>query len=185
MANGWFHAIVDLIAFGRPYLDVHQEKDKAARTLGSRHRTVDHSWYWQFGTSWTFSDPFPSGLRKTITESASTVGPDFAETQEVIFTHEYLDRVWDDLPHPERKYWEGFMVWLLLNPALLKTWAGVDVREGTIHRVVDGQEIWEPCAELKELYKRLRRYAKFVEWKDPVLREMIEVFGQTPNAGSK
>jgi hypothetical protein len=177
MANGWVHATVDLIAFGRPYLDVHQEKDKAARTLGPRHRTVDHPWYWQFGTNWTFSDPFPAWLRKNIADSADTVGPEHAEIQEVIFSHEYLDRVWDDLPRPERKYWEGFMVWLLLNPALLKTWAGVDVREGTIHRVVDGQEIWEPCLELKTLYNRLRRYAEFVRWKDPVLREMLVRYG--------
>lgn len=185
MASGLVHATVDLVAFGRPYLSVHQKKDKAARTLGSRHRKVDHAWYWQFGISWTFSDPFPDWLRKSIADSANTVGPDHAETQQVIFSHEYLDRVWDNLPRPERKYWEAFMVWLLLNPALLKTWAGVDVREGTIHRVVDGQEIWEPCLELKHLYKQLRRYAEFVRWKDPALREMLAVYGQTRAAGSK
>jgi hypothetical protein len=174
-----------MVAFGLPYLAVHQEKDKSSRILGSRHRTVNHPWYWQFGTSWTFSNPFPDWLRKNIRESAETVGPDHAEIQEVMFSHEYLDRVWDDLSRPERKYWEAFMVWLLLNPALLKTWAGVDVREGTIHRIVDGQEIWEQCPELKRLYKGLRRYAEFVKWKDPVLREMLAVYGQTPAADSK
>jgi hypothetical protein len=185
MARGLVHATVDLIAFGKPYLNVHQEKDKAARTLGSWHRKVDHPWYWQFGKDWTFADPFPEWLRQSIANSADTVGPDHAETQEVILTHEYVDRVWDELSRPERKYWEGFMVWLLLNPALLKTWAGVDVCEGTIHRVVDGQEIWEPCVELKRLYKELKRYAEFVKWKDPVLREMLSVYGQPSNPESK
>jgi hypothetical protein len=65
------------------------------------------------------------------------------------------------------------MVWLLLHPAILKTWAGVDVRAGRIHRFVDGEQVWEPCPELQSLYKRLRRYAEFIKWRDPVVREMV------------
>ncbi len=178
MPNGWVHAAHDLIAFGMPYLSVHQAKDNAARTLGPRHRMVDHEWYWQFGTSWTFSDPFPTCARSRIEELAKRAGPDEAEVQEAIFSHDYLDRIWDDLPPFQRKYWEGFMVWLILHPAILKSWAGVDVKQGTIHRIVDGQDIWEACAELKPLYRRLRRYVEFVKWKDPALREMVARCGE-------
>ena len=94
-------------------------------------------------------------------------------TEQLVILGDYFDRVWDGLPPFERTYWEGFIVWLLLTPAILKTWAGVDVQSGTIHRIVGGQEIWEPCAELKSLYQQLLRYAKFLRWKDPVLRDMI------------
>jgi hypothetical protein len=86
MPNGWVHAAHDLIAFGKPYLSVHQNKDKAAQILGPRHRAVDHDWYWEFGTRWTFADPFPACSRKRIEQVAKTAGPDEAEVQEVILS---------------------------------------------------------------------------------------------------
>ncbi|MDP2753312.1 MAG: hypothetical protein Q8P40_02850, partial [Nitrospirota bacterium] len=37
MANVWVHAVIDLIAYGKPYFDLHKEKDKPHEILGSRH----------------------------------------------------------------------------------------------------------------------------------------------------
>lgn len=177
MPNGWVHATIDLIAFGRPYFDLHQEKDKAHETLGSEHRIVNHEWYQAFGKFWTFSDPFPSWLKESIQALQDAEGADRAEEQMVSTAHEYLDRVWDGLSFPERKYWESFFIWVLFNPRILKNWAGVDIVNGRIRRVVEDQEIWEACPDAKSGYERLRRYVEVVKSNDEILQEMLERYG--------
>lgn len=177
MPNGWVHATIALITLGRPYFDLHREKDAASRILGPRHRTANHDWYQSFGSRWTMVDPFPSELSKETEEHRRIRGPDFAELQQASVSHDYFDRLWDGLSASERKYWEAFMLWLLLNPTLLTEWAGVDVVEGKIQRIVDGREIWEPCPELKHEYKRLRAYAEAVWRKDPLLRDFLARYG--------
>ena len=67
-------------------------------------------------------------------------GPERAEEYQVVVAHDYSDRIWDfdNLPRKERtlrrKYWEGFYVWLLLTPRLLREWVGVDVLACRIQR---------------------------------------------------
>ena len=41
MPNGCIHTTIDFIAFGRSYFELHQKKDKAYETLGSKHRVVN------------------------------------------------------------------------------------------------------------------------------------------------
>jgi hypothetical protein len=99
-------------------------------------------------------------------------------------THDYIDRIWDNLSRRERKYREGFFVWILFNPEMLKKWAGVDVLNGRIQRLINGHEVWEYCCKLKREYKILCEYVKVVRKKDEVLQNMIEHYeGEeyTPN----
>ena len=177
MPNGWVHATIDLIAFGRPYFDLHKEKDKAHEILGSKHRIVNHEWYQAFENLWTFSDPFPSRLKESIQALGDAEGAETAEERMVSIAHDYLDRVWDGLSLSERKYWESFFIWVLFSPGILKNWAGVDLVNSKIHRVVEDQEIWEACSDTKSEYERLRRYVKVVKSKDRILQDMLERYG--------
>ncbi len=177
MPSGWLHATVDLIAFGLPYLDLHQRKDLPYKTLGSGHRLRNHAWYHEFGNLWNFSDPFPSLIIESIRDLLSIETPDQVEEQMVSLAHDNLDRVWDDLSYSERKYWESFFAWLVFNPSVLKNWAGVDVLNGRIQRIVDGHEIWEYCPELISKYIGLRRYVGVVINNDKDLQSMLRRYG--------
>lgn len=177
MANAWLHATMDLIAFGKPYFALHQQKDEAYETLGPEHRKVNHEWYNKFGNQWTFSDPFPIRLKQFIQAVGDAKGDVRAEEWMVWATHDYIDRVCDRLSDAERKYWESFFIWLLFNPQILRDWAGVDVVEGRIHRVIDDQEIWEDCPEIIGEYEKLCRYVMAVVNKDETLQGMLRFYG--------
>lgn len=178
MPDGWIHAVIDFIAYGRPYFDLHKEKDKAHEILGSNHRIVNHEWYQTYGKFWDFHDPFPSWLKESIRMLGIEEGAEKAEEQMAWVDHDCIDRTWDVLSDPERKYWEGFFAWILYNPRIFKEWAGVDVLNGRIQRLIDGCEVWEYCPELKFDYKRLCKYVKAVKERDEVLQNMIERYGR-------
>lgn len=180
MPSAWLHATIDLIYFGRSYFDLHKEKDKPHETLGLEHRVENHKYYEQFSKLWTLSNPFPSEVMESIQILSDTVGEDAAEAQQVYCTHDYIDKVWDGLSYAKKRYCDGFCIWLLFNPYVLKNWAGVDVLEGKIHRVVEGQEIWEDCPEVKSKYKSLIRYVEAVICNDRGLQGMLERYGETP-----
>ncbi len=177
MPSGYVHAIIDLIAFGRPYFDLHQRKDLPYKTLGPEHRLVNHAWYQEFGKLWNFSDPFPTWLRQSIQDLLLIKSPDKVEEQMVDLAHDHLDRVWNDLSYIKRTYWESFFAWVVISPSILNSWAGVDVLNGRIQRIVDGQEIWEYCPELKFQYRRLRRYVRAVIAKNKSVESMIRLYG--------
>jgi hypothetical protein len=177
MPDGWVHATIDLIVYGRPYFSLHKKKDDPSQTLGRKHRIVRHNWYQAFGEKWTFDEPFPSRLKKRIVEIRDAKGPAKAEEYMAYTDHDYIDRIWDDLSAKEREYWEGFFMWVLFNPKILKEWAKVDILEGRIHRVVNNHEVWEDCPELKSEYRRLRSYVNTVKEKDKNLQKIIERYG--------
>lgn len=177
MPSAWVHATIDLIAFGLPYLNLHQQKDKAHQTMGPEHRVVDHGWYQQFGNRWTFADPFPNEVKESTREVLNAEGPEKAEELQAWISHDYIDKIWDTLSARERKYREGFFAWLLLRPEILKSWAEVDVIQGKIHRVVRGSEMWEDCPQVKSEYRRLCKYVQKVIEKDGDLQEMLELYG--------
>jgi hypothetical protein len=179
MPNGWVHATVDLIAFSRSYFDLHRQKDRLGRKLGSGHRKIGHDWYWQFERSWTFSEPFPDSVRRRIARLGQTEGSYAAERAQASIAHDHLDRVWDGLSKEERKYWEGFFLWLLLHPDVLKCWAGVDVMNGSINRLVQGRNLWRPCPTLRDEYARLLRYAESVRGIDPAIRQIVVRFDES------
>ncbi len=166
MADGWVHAVIDLVAYGKPYFALHKEKDKPHELLGSNHRIVNHDWYQAYGRYWNFCEPFPSWIKESIRISGNEKGTDKAEEQLAWIDHDYIDRTWDVLSNLEKKYWEGFFAWVLLSPKILKDWAGVDVFDSRIQRLIDGREVWEYCPELKFEYKRLCGYVKAIKEKD-------------------
>lgn len=178
MPKGWVHATLDLIAFGRPYFDLHKEKDKPYETLGPAHRKVNHGWYQQYQKRWTLAEPFPASLLRSIEALGQRPGgDDQAEKQMVWISHDYFDRAWDRLSDQERKYWEGYFIWVLLQPAVLRDKFGVDVLKGKIHRVIDGEEMWEDCSDITAKYSRLRIYAKAVLRRHKKLQEMMTRYG--------
>ena len=177
MPNGWVHAVIDIIVYGRPYFDLHKEKDKPSQILGRKHRIVRHNWYQVFEKWWTFDEPFPTCLKEQISEIRTANGPEKAEECMAYVDHDYIDRIWDDLSHKESKYWEGFFMYVLFNPKILKEWAKVDVLEGRIHRTINGREVWEDCPELKSEYRRLRSYVNIVKERDKDLQKIVERYG--------
>ena len=177
MPNGWVHAVIDLIVYGRPYFSLHKKKDAPSQTLRWRHRIKRHEWYQACGKKWTLDEPFPSKLKELILEIRNANGPEKAERLMVYVDHDYIDRIWDDLSPKERKYWEGFFMWILFNPKILKEWAKVDVLEGRIHRTIKGREDWENCPELKSEYRGLCRYVNTVKEGDKNLQKIIERYG--------
>ncbi len=177
MPYGWVHATLDLISFGRPYLYIHQERDIASKTLGPKHRRVNHAWYHEYGKRWNMSDPFPNWLTESLRDLLQFENPDQVEEQMVRLAHDHLDRVWDGLSYIERTYWESFFAWVVLNPSVLKSWAGVDVLNSRIQRIVYGHETWEYCPNLMYQYHRLRRYVRAVIAKNKRVESMIRLYG--------
>ena len=177
MPSAWVHAVIDLIAYGRPYFDLHKEKDKPHELLGAKHRVVNHDWYQAYGRSWNFREPFPSWIEESIQILGNEEGADKAEVQMAWIDHDYIDGTWDVLSHLERKYWEGFFAWVLLNPKILKDWAGADVLDGKIQRVIKNYEIWESYPELKCEYKRLCNYVEAVKENNTILQDMLRNYG--------
>ena len=158
MPAGWIHRMHDVIVFGQTYPEIHRSKDACAlKVPGRRHREVGHEWYQKFGKDWDFSNPFPESVNQQVRDLGRSQGPDVAERLQVDRAHDCLDRTWDDLSKECREFWQGFFVWLVYRPDLLKSWAGVDVMGGTIQRSYNGCEVWEDCPEVREQYKRLRR----------------------------
>ena len=177
MPSGWVHAVIDLITYGRTYFDLHKNKDKSYKTLGRYHRQIEHYWYQSFREKWTLDEPFPNSLKDQILKVRSLNGPIKAEEQMAYVDHDYFDKIWDNLSIHERKYREGFFAWILFNPIILKEWAGVDVLEGKIQRMIDNCEIWEDCPELKSEYKRLCKYVKAVKENDLILQDILKNYG--------
>ncbi|PXF55445.1 MAG: hypothetical protein C4B58_14930 [Deltaproteobacteria bacterium] len=178
MADAWVHAVIDLIAYGRPYFDLHKEKDKPHEFLLSNHRIVNHKWYQAYKRLWNFHDPFPSWLKESIRILGNEEGADKAEEKMAWVDHDYIDRTWDVLSDQDRKYCEGFFAWVLFSPDILKHWAGVDVFKGRIQRVIKSREILESSPGLKSEYKRLYNYVKAVVRNNKILQNMLEHYGQ-------
>jgi hypothetical protein len=176
MPDGWVHAVIDLIAYGRPYFDLHKEKDDAYRYLGVNHRIIKHEWHNVRGKIWDFDDPFPSSRIESWQKLRKEKGAEKAEEKMSSDSHDLFDARWDTLSNFERKYWKGFFAWVLLNPEILKEWASVDVLDGRIQRLIENQEVWESCLELKSEYKRLRRYVEEVIMNDENLQDLSKKF---------
>ena len=177
MPSGWVHATFDLITCGRPYFDLHKQKDKDHDTLGPEHRIVNHEWYWAFRKHWTLSDPFPPRIKNLIHRVSDAKGANKAEEKMVWIAHDYLDRLWNVLSESERWYCETFLIWVLSDTQILRVWAGVDVLKGKIQRIVEGEEIWEDCPELAREYKRLCPYVGAVRRNEKALRDMLRRYG--------
>ena len=184
MASRLVHEVHSLIAFGLPYGHVHARKDAFSQKVpGIRHRKVRHRKYRLFGHTWDFSNPFPPSEDHRIERIARWKGDVRAEEYMVSIAHDLDDRCWDreDIPRAERaavrKYWESLCAWLVLNPEILKSWAGVDVVTGRIHRVIDGIDVWEEEPTLRPAYAALYNRVCFLICRDRALREALAKCG--------
>ncbi len=190
MPSGFVHQVHSLIAFGQPYGHVHAKKDAfSQRAPGGPHRQVRHRKYQAFGKTWDFSDPFPASEVHRIGRIYRWKGPIITEEYMVSISHDLDDRSWDFDGTPRadrtviRKYWESFCACLVLYPDILKSWAGVDVVAGLIHRVIDGAEVWEKEPTLVAAYSALYNRVCFLIRKDRALREaLVKYWGLDPTA---
>lgn len=180
MASRLVHEVHSLVAFGLPYSHIHAKKDAfSQKAPGIRHRQVRYRKYRLFGDTWNFSDPFPAREGHRITRIVRWKGNVKAEEYMVSNAHDFDDRCWDreDLPRTERAavrtYWESLCAWLVLNPDVLRSWAGVDVVTGRIHRIIDGVEVWEDEPALRPAYAALYARVRFLIRRSRALREAL------------
>ncbi len=169
MPQRWIHETYDLIIFGKSYPAIHHQKDAAWKTLGSSHRSKNHELYNLYGFEWDFNDLYSPTLKsffKAMQKKYFDQG-DKAEEDQVWVTHDILDKIWDGFDCEERRRWASDFKSLLLDPLLLKEWAGVDVLGGKIKRRKDEQygfsepiDYWEKEASIIDSYRRLRGYVE-------------------------
>lgn len=184
MASSLVHQVHSLVAFGLPYGHIHARKDVFSQKVpGIRHRQVRHRKYRLFAQTWDLSDPFPAREDQRIERIARWKGDLRAEEYMVSMAHDLDGKCWDreDIPRDERAairaYWEGLCAWLVLHPDVLKSWAGVDVLSGRIHRVIDGIEVWEDEPALRCAYAALHARVCFLIRRNPRLREALVEHG--------
>lgn len=190
MASSLVHKVHSLIAFALPYGHIHSKKDSfAQRVPGIRHREVRHHKYQAFGSTWDFTNSYPANEVRRIARILRWKGPEVAEGYMVSLSHDVDDKCWDfdGMPRAERaavrKYWEAFCAWLVLNPDTLKTWAGVDVLNGRVHRIVDGIEVWTDEPALIGAFAALYNQVRFLLRRDAKLRAaLIEYGAVNPNS---
>ena len=122
------------------------------------------------GVGWTF--PNGHGGRHTSPSGS-------AETAAGVEARIAKDR--EDISLAERaavrRYWESLCTWLVLNPAVLKSWAGVDVVAGRIHRVIKGLEVWEEEPTLRPAYAALYNRVCILIVRNRALREALVEYG--------
>jgi hypothetical protein len=181
MASKFVHDVLSLIIFGLPYDDVHARKDSFSQLApGIIHRKVRHRKYQAYQKTWNMEAPFSHEENRSIRRVLAWKGADIAEKYMASLSHDVQDRVWD---YPEisaveraavRRYWEAFCVWLVLNPDLLKSWAGVDVISGQVCRTVDGISIWQQEPTLIGAYAVLFNRANFLLRRKTGLRELYK-----------
>jgi hypothetical protein len=181
MASKFVHDVLSLIIFGLPYDDVHARKDSFSQLApGIIHRKVRHRKYQAYQKTWNMEAPFSHEENRSIRRVLAWKGADIAEKYMASLSHDVQDRVWD---YPEisaveraavRLYWEAFCVWLVLNPDLLKSWAGVDVISGQVCRTVDGISIWQQEPTLIGAYAVLFNRANFLLRRKTGLRETLQ-----------
>jgi hypothetical protein len=174
----WEHAVETLITHGRPHHRLHQDKDAAYKALGRRHREVNHEWYnaGKLGNVWTAEEPFPAWLRRPILSFRDKYGELEAEKYMASLAHDCFDRLSDSMSSHERLCRQAFFAIVGLSPALLGNWAKVDVIRGRIHRMIDGQEVWDSAPELPGEYRRLASYIRTVLHRTPELRRLVESY---------
>ena len=184
MPNKLVHGVHALIAFGQPYSHVHKRKDAFSQRMpGARHRQVKHRKYQAFGRTWDFTYPFATNECRQIERVRRWKGTAVAEEYMASLSHDVDDRIWDfdGISRSERaairNYWEAFCAWLILNPDILKEWAGVNVMEGRVLRLIDGVEVWEDEPALIGAYAALYNHVRFLIRCKAALRTTLTEYG--------
>jgi hypothetical protein len=177
MPETYVHAIESFLAFGRSYFSKHQEKDAPYEALGREHRSINHEWYQLFGASWDFEHPIPDWIARVTEQLGNDFGDEEAETYQAVYlAHDFTDRLHDRDSPADRRLSIPAHIFVILHPEILESKFGVDVIEGRIHRLIDGQEIWESSPETIRDYERLRSYVDRVLQNDPELQRIVAAF---------
>lgn len=163
MASAWVHAVLCLIAFGKPYFELNRQIDSWSENLGRGHRKMGHDYYQAYGMLWNMDNPFPERILEHLSRTRGRYGDEIAEREQVELSHSYLDRVWDDFSGEYRHNLELALIRLVSDPEELKKSAGVDVIEGKIeYQLENGQLAWLDAPELTGEYQDLIRYVSGV-----------------------
>jgi hypothetical protein len=163
MASAWVHAVLSIIAFGKPYFDLNKQVDSWSEELRQQHRIMGHDYYQAYGRLWNMDDPFPEWVLEHSRKTRQRYGDEEAEKEAVQLSHCYFDRVWDDFSREERENLELALARFVSDPELLKDSAGVDVIEGKIqYQLNNGELSWVDAPELSGEYERLIRYIEGV-----------------------
>lgn len=163
MASAWVHAVLSLIAFGKPYFDSHKQVDSWSEELQRQHRIMGHDYYQAYGRLWNMDDPFPEWVWEHHRRTRERYGDEEAEKEAIQLSHCYFDRIWDDFSAEQRENLELAFAEFVSTPELLKEKAGVDVIEGKIqYELESGTLSWVREPELPNEYQRLIRYVKVV-----------------------
>lgn len=163
MASAWVHAVLSIIAFGKPYFDLHQQIDSWSHELGYKHRAMGHDYYQAYDRLWNMDNPFPEWVWEHSRRVRERYGDEEAEREAVQLSHCYFDRVWDGFSREYRDNLELALAKFASTPELLKESAGVDVIEGKIEYQLDSGELsWVDDPELPGEYQRLIRYVEAV-----------------------
>ena len=163
MASAWVHAVLSIIAFGKPYFDLHQQMDSWSYELGYEHRVMGHNYYQAYGRLWNVDNPFPEWVWEHSRKTRERYGNEEAEKEAVQLSHCYFDRIWDDFSREDRENFELALARFVSDLELLKDSAGVDVIEGKIQYQLDNGELsWVDDPELPNEYHRLIAYIESV-----------------------
>jgi hypothetical protein len=177
MPAGWVHAVIDLIAYDAPMLDLHQWKDEPWQRLGYRHRVERHAWY-QAGRAgvWSLDEPTPPWVADNIRAIGEAHGDEAAERYMADLSHDLWDLVWDGMPRVRRLLIEGFFAWVLFRPDILETRFRVDVVRGRIERQIDGVLRWEAHPAVIRPYRNLCQYVRRVLDRDRRLSAVVAAY---------
>lgn len=171
MASAWVHSVLSLMAFGKPYFDLHKQIDSWSDELKRNHRIMGHDYYQAYGRLWNMNEPFPEWVREHSRKTREHYGDKEAEKEAVQLSHCYFDRVWDSFSRPESDNLELAFAEILASPELLKNTYGVDVIQGKIEYQSDSGNIsWEDDPELPNEYNRLIRYVEGVLRKKGIMK---------------
>ena len=183
MPAGWMHAVIDLFAYDRPHLAIHQWKDAPARRLGARHRSERHDWY-NAGKAgiWSLDRPSPHWLNESIRAIVGVHGGEAAERFMVDLSHDHWDLLWDECSSRDRLLIEGFFAWILFRPDILKAKFGIDIVHGCIEREIDGVLRWENHPTVLRPYDRLCWYVRRVLANSPNLRSVVAEYEASESA---
>src|SRR3972149_2154262 len=110
MPPGWIHETIDMIAWGRIYWSVHEQKDRFSPELGSGHRIREHPLYQEGLTRIRQGMPLEEVLNwmieraRGLTQSDWEKGlpGDVIEAHQASMATDYWDLFWDDLTPAER-----------------------------------------------------------------------------------
>ncbi len=163
MANAWVHAVLCLVAFGKPYFELNKRIDSWSEYLGRKHRIMGHDYYQAYGILWNMDNPFPERVLEHLGKTRERYGDEQAEQEQVELSHCYLDRVWDGFPQEYKKNLELALIRLISDPEVLKHSARVDVIGGKIEYQLENRHLtWLEEPELPREYQRLLKYVNAV-----------------------